>query len=372
VINYIKGNFGLFKTYWLINVPLSLIFKGVNFYISRNIEFENGSPTAIFFACAIVIFILCVTVSTWNSAEKYLGLKIWILLAKAQCILITLPFLIAVCFYFYDQTVKLMSDTSSRTEYEEKASTNEGKRIDGNQIISIGSKKKDGSEDFYYIDLRSIRKQVDDSFVYDLYTEYDPKIDLQIEEKSITYNDVASVKVRFQIFCSTKTEKRLSVEIYNAKVFSTTKKRLDDGKLPKNALDEIHPLSNSKVDDAIYKLVCKPSISEKTTFENYYFELSKEFKTTLKDSDKTLILKIATVMRNDSHHRVLGGLKKHESIIDFAILEIMNQTTDLDIAQPEFRSGLAHKILTRINSTLVNYEGFDGIDDVFFTTFILQ
>jgi hypothetical protein len=255
VINYIKGNFGLFKTYWLINVPLSLIFKGVNFYISRNIEFENGSPTAIFFASAIVLFILCVTVSTWNSAEKYLGRKIWILLAKAQCILITLPFLIAVCFYFYDQTVKLMSNTSSRTEYEEKASTNKGQSIDGNQIISIGSKKKDEGEDFYFIDLKSIRKQSNDSFLYDLFAEFETPIGVNVEEQSITYNNVRSVKSKIQIFCSSKETKRLGVELYNDKVSSTSKKRLDDGRLPRN--EKLTSLDNSLVDDSIFKLTCK-------------------------------------------------------------------------------------------------------------------
>jgi flagellar FliL protein len=55
-----------------------------------------------------------------------------------------------------------------------------------------------------------------------------------------------------------------------------------------------------------------------------------------------------------------------------AVLDVMRQSTEADIAKPEFRTELAAKIKTVMNAMLMKYEDFGGIEDVFFTSFVMQ
>jgi flagellar FliL protein len=50
----------------------------------------------------------------------------------------------------------------------------------------------------------------------------------------------------------------------------------------------------------------------------------------------------------------------------------MRQSTEADVAKQDFRVELAAKIKVVMNDMLMKYEDFGGIEDVFFTSFVMQ
>jgi flagellar protein FliL len=50
----------------------------------------------------------------------------------------------------------------------------------------------------------------------------------------------------------------------------------------------------------------------------------------------------------------------------------MRQTTEADVTKPDFRKDLAAKLKDVLNELLEKFEDFGGIEDVFFTSFVMQ
>ncbi len=107
-----------------------------------------------------------------------------------------------------------------------------------------------------------------------------------------------------------------------------------------------------------------------TRFENTYLEIDKEFMTNITNSKKIMVVKVAVMTHYDS--RVFDNVKKHEFAIRSAVLDVMRQSTEVDLAKADFRSELAAKIKVVMNDMLMKYEDFGGIEDVFFTSFVMQ
>ena len=110
--------------------------------------------------------------------------------------------------------------------------------------------------------------------------------------------------------------------------------------------------------------------SENTRFENTYLQIDKEFMTNLTASKKVMVVQIAVMTHYDN--RVFDNVKKHEFAIRSGILDVMRQTTEAEASRPDFRSELAAKIKVVMNDILKKYEDFGGIEDVFFTSFVMQ
>ena len=53
-------------------------------------------------------------------------------------------------------------------------------------------------------------------------------------------------------------------------------------------------------------------------------------------------------------------------------LYVMRQVVEPEISAPEFRKEVAAKIRKEMNAVLEKYEDFGGIEEVFFTTFVVQ
>ena len=70
--------------------------------------------------------------------------------------------------------------------------------------------------------------------------------------------------------------------------------------------------------------------------------------------------------------RVVENIKKHEFALRAVVLDVLRQTTEADLAKPEYRKQLAAKVRDEMNNTLEKYEDFGGIEEVLFTSFIVQ
>ena len=105
-------------------------------------------------------------------------------------------------------------------------------------------------------------------------------------------------------------------------------------------------------------------------FEYTYHQLKKDFLSNLMNSKKVMSIQISIMTRYDD--RVFENVDKHEAALRSVVLDVLRQTTDADLVKPEFRKELAVKIRDSMNSLLEKLEDFGGIEEVFFTSFVVQ
>ena len=109
---------------------------------------------------------------------------------------------------------------------------------------------------------------------------------------------------------------------------------------------------------------------ELTRFENSYMELEKPLVSNLTGTRKVIQVNLSIMTHYDD--RVFKNVKKHEPALRSAALDAMRQSTEADLSAPDFRKNLAVKIRDEMNAVLTKYEDFGGIEEVFFTSFVIQ
>lgn len=117
------------------------------------------------------------------------------------------------------------------------------------------------------------------------------------------------------------------------------------------------------------KPVAKPT-PEIQRFQFSYLELERELLANLTNSRKVMQVQMAFMTRYDE--RVFKNVKKHEFALRSVALDVMRQTTDADLDKPDFRKNLAEKLRTELNAKLESLEDFGGIEEVYFTSFVIQ
>ena len=127
--------------------------------------------------------------------------------------------------------------------------------------------------------------------------------------------------------------------------------------------------SKAAASDATPQKVAKES-PELQRFENSYMELEKPLVSNLTNTRKVIQLNLAIMPHYDE--RVFKNAKKHEFALRSVALDVMRQMTEADLSKPEFRKELAAKIREEMNAVLQKYEDFGGIEEVYFTSFVVQ
>jgi flagellar protein FliL len=133
-------------------------------------------------------------------------------------------------------------------------------------------------------------------------------------------------------------------------------------------LEELEAAATKAKDEAPSKL--KKEAPEATRFEKNYFQIDKELMTNITGSKKVMVVQMAVMTHYDT--RVFDNIKKHEFALRSAMLDVMRQTTEAETAKPEFRKELADKLKVVMNAMLEEYEDFGGIEEVMFTSFVMQ
>ena len=133
-------------------------------------------------------------------------------------------------------------------------------------------------------------------------------------------------------------------------------------------LEELEAAATKAKDEAPAKL--KKEAPEATRFEKNYFHVEKELMTNITGSKKVMVVQIAIMTHYDS--RVFDNIKKHEFALRSAMLDLMRQTTEAEASKPEFRKELAVKLKDIMNALLEEYEDFGGVEEVMFTSFVMQ
>jgi flagellar FliL protein len=114
----------------------------------------------------------------------------------------------------------------------------------------------------------------------------------------------------------------------------------------------------------------KKDSPEMTRFEYTYMQIEREFLVNLSNSRKVMNVQLAIMTHYDE--RVFENVKKHDFAIRSAIMDVMRQTVEADISKPDFRVELAKRIRDAMNTLLEKYEDFGGIEEVYFTNFLVQ
>ena len=121
--------------------------------------------------------------------------------------------------------------------------------------------------------------------------------------------------------------------------------------------------------DGIIKKNVK-DIPETDSYETTYFEFPGDFTTNLKGSRKFLQISIGVSTQYDE--KVMETVDQHQLSLRSEILTTISDFTEEDISGSDGKKKLSTKLLEVLNKKLDSLKEFPGIEDVYFTAFILQ
>ncbi len=109
---------------------------------------------------------------------------------------------------------------------------------------------------------------------------------------------------------------------------------------------------------------------EEEIFTTTYYEFPGNFTANLKGSKKFLQLSVGVSTQYDE--QVMVNVESHQLALRSEILTIMSEFSSEDIAGKDGKYNLADALKNGINEVLVKVEGFGGIENVHFTSFVVQ
>lgn len=190
----------------------------------------------------------------------------------------------------------------------------------------------------------------------------DEEIEVEGKKKSPLIKIIVIALVAILLLVGTAVGTMFVTGFFDKKDTAAAEQALKD--LEKGATD-----NKAAASDATPQKVAKES-PELQRFENSYMELEKPLVSNLTNTRKVIQLNLAIMTHYDE--RVFKNAKKHEFALRSVALDVMRQMTEADLAKPEFRTELAAKIREAMNSVLQKYEDFGGIEEVYFTSFVVQ
>jgi flagellar FliL protein len=105
-------------------------------------------------------------------------------------------------------------------------------------------------------------------------------------------------------------------------------------------------------------------------YKSTYVPMDQPFTSNLRDTDGYLQLGIGVSTFYDQ--KVTDHLKDNDMAVRSAVLEVLAQQSAEVLNTPQGKAELRKELKTAINNVLKAREGFGGIDDVYFTSFIIQ
>ena len=112
------------------------------------------------------------------------------------------------------------------------------------------------------------------------------------------------------------------------------------------------------------------AIPEVDSYETTYFEFPGDFTTNLKGSRKFLQVSVGVSTQYDE--KVMEVVDSHQLALRSEILSTISDFTEEDIAGSEGKKKLSERLIVVLNKKLESFDEFPGIEDVYFTAFILQ
>ena len=105
-------------------------------------------------------------------------------------------------------------------------------------------------------------------------------------------------------------------------------------------------------------------------YKSSYYPMEQPFTSNLRDTDGYLQMGIGVSTFYDE--KVVEHLKNSEMPVRSAVLEVLAQQSAEALNTPQGKLELRKQLKVAINRVLQQREGFGGVDDVYFTSFIIQ
>lgn len=113
-----------------------------------------------------------------------------------------------------------------------------------------------------------------------------------------------------------------------------------------------------------------PRPHDTSAYQATYFQMPAPYTSNLADTDALVQISIAVSTYYDA--RVIDAIKVHETAIRSAILMMLAQEQEVAITTPQGKQELQKKLTQLINRILKEKTGYSGIDNVYFTNFVIQ
>lgn len=113
-----------------------------------------------------------------------------------------------------------------------------------------------------------------------------------------------------------------------------------------------------------------PTPANPTAYQATYFQLQAPFTSNMSDSDAFAQISVAVSTYYDL--RVIDAIKTHEMAIRSQVLMMLAEQPEEMLATPKGKQALQLKIKAIINDVLKQKTGYGGVDNVYFTNFVIQ
>lgn len=113
-----------------------------------------------------------------------------------------------------------------------------------------------------------------------------------------------------------------------------------------------------------------PAPANPAAYQATYFQLQAPFTSNMSDTDAFAQISVAVSTYYDM--RVIEAIKTHEMAIRSQVLMLLAQQPVAMLATPEGKRELQGRIKGIINGVLKQKTGYGGIDNVYFTNFVIQ
>lgn len=105
-------------------------------------------------------------------------------------------------------------------------------------------------------------------------------------------------------------------------------------------------------------------------FKASYYPLDKEFTSNLRGGEA--FVQFAMGVSTYYDERVIEHVKLHEMAVRSAVLMTVADQDPGELGTPQGKIALQTKLKKAVNAVLESKEGFGGIEDVYFTSFVMQ
>ena len=105
-------------------------------------------------------------------------------------------------------------------------------------------------------------------------------------------------------------------------------------------------------------------------YASNYYALEKDFTSNLRDS--VHFVQIGLAVSTPYDETVIENLKDNDIAVRSAILMTLGDTTEDQVFSSEGKTQLQKRLTASINETLKQKEGFGGISNIYFTSFVVQ
>ena len=120
--------------------------------------------------------------------------------------------------------------------------------------------------------------------------------------------------------------------------------------------DEFKPVGSFAPDPKVYK----PS----------YYTMDQPFTSNLRDGDG--VIQIGIGMSTFYDHKVTDAMKDNDMPLRSAALGVIAESDALALSTPQGKAQLQEQLKVALNKVMVDKTGYGGIDNVYFTSFIIQ